>query len=309
MKIIFMGTPDFAKTSLEKLIEKGYEISLVIAQPDRQKGRGKKIQMCEVKEYALSKNLEVFQPNRIKEKSAVEYIKSFSPDIIIVVAYGQILSKEILDIPKYGCINVHGSLLPKYRGAAPIHWAIINGEKTTGVTTMYMDTGMDTGDMILKKEIAINDTDTTGQLYPIIADLGGDALIETIENIENGQFFREAQDNELATYASLLKKEDGQIDFNKTAIEIKNKVRGLNPWPCCYTSINGDVLKILECEIFKKFNTGKNGEVMEINKKGFVIKTEDSSILITKLQKQGKKPMDTPSFLLGYKINIGDVFL
>lgn len=309
MKIIFMGTPDFAATSLKGLINKGYNIPLVITQPDKEKGRGKKIQMCEVKELALENNLEVFQPKRVKSQEAVEYIKTFEPDLIVVVAYGQILSKEILDIPKLGCINVHGSLLPKYRGAAPIHWAIINGEEKTGVTTMYMSEGLDTGDMILKKEVSINENDTTGDLYPIIADLGAKALVETIENIEKGNIYREKQNDDLSSYAPILKKEDGQIDFNKTSIEIRNKVRGLNPWPCCYTKLNGDMFKILECEIYKTFPHGNNGEIMEVNKENFAIKTNDGSILVTKLQKQGKKPMDTKSFLLGHNINLGDKFL
>lgn len=308
MKIIFMGTPDFARTSLEALIENKYEVALVITQPDKEKGRGKKIQMCEVKEYAIEKNIEVYQPKRIKTPDAIEYIKSFEPDVIVVVAYGQILSKEILEIPKFGAINVHGSLLPKYRGAAPIHWAIINGEEKTGVTTMYMSEGLDTGDMILKKEIKINDDDITGDLYPAIATLGAKTLVETLRYIEKGEIFREKQDDALSSYAPLLSKEDGHINFNKTSKEIKNLVRGLNPWPSAYTLINEDTLKILECDIYKIFDTGKTGEVVEINKDSFAIKTEDSSILIKKIQKQGKKPMDTASFLLGYKINIGDMF-
>ena len=326
MRILFMGTPDFAEESLKSLYEAKYEIIGVVTNVDKPKGRGMKMIAPPVKEYALEKGLKVYQPETVKNNTEfINKIKALNPDLIVVVAYGKILPKEILDIPKYGCINVHASLLPKYRGAAPIQWAVLNGDKTTGVTTMYMDIGMDTGDMILKEEVQIGDDETTGELWDRLKLIGGNLLIETVKQIENGTAPREEQGQDF-TMAPMLNKEMSKIDWeNKTAMEIKNLVRGLNPIMGAYTFLNKKKIKfwkvqaITNDELIKifpeleeysyKINDMDAGTVMfAIDKKGLFIKANEGIISVLEIQGENAKKMPIGDFLRGNEINIGDMF-
>ena len=261
MKIVFMGTPDFALASLDKLIDGGYEIAAVVTQPDRPKGRGKKLTPPPVKERALGAGLRVLQPERVKDSGFIEALKELSPDIIIVVAYGQILPEEIINLPAMGCINVHASLLPKYRGAAPINWCIINGESRTGVTTMYMDKGMDTGDILLQRETEIGENETAGELHDRLAALGADLLLETLEGLQRNEVERKAQDHSAATYAPQLDRETGRVDWNSDAKSIYNLIRGTNPWPGCYTVYKGERMKLWEAKVLEQSRTA--GKVLE----------------------------------------------
>ncbi len=311
MKILFMGTPDFAKESLEYVYNAGYEIIGVVTNPDKPKGRGMKLVSSPVKEFALEKDLKIYQP--IKVKNNIEFIneiKELKPDVICVVAYGKILPKEILDIPSKGCINVHGSLLPEYRGAAPIQWAILNGDKKTGITTMYMDIGMDTGDMILKEEVLIGDDETTGELWARLSKLGGELLVKTLEQIENGNVKREKQ-GENFTMAPMLSKEMSQIDWqNKTAQEIKNLVRGLNPIMGTYSYLNGKKIKIWKVQIEKDDTDSLPGTIIKIdNKKGIFVQTKEGIINILEIQGENAKRMHVTEFLKGNKINEKEIFL
>ena len=263
MKIVFMGTPEFAVPSLEKLIEK-YEVLAVLTQPDKPKGRGKKMAYSEVKEVAVRENIPVYQPIKLKEdRELIEKLKEMKPDFIIVVAFGQILTKEILDIPKYGCINLHGSLLPMYRGAAPINWAVIKGEKISG-NTMLMNEGLDTGDMLLKDEVEIKDNMTAGELYNILKDRGADLLIDTIEKMKEGSITPVKQEGE-TFYAKMLNKEMAKINWNENAETVNNFIRGLNPWPIAYTFYKEKPMKIFEAQVIKKvqFPNGKPLEVKQ----------------------------------------------
>lgn len=326
MKILFMGTPDFAEESLKSLYEAKYEIIGVVTNVDKPKGRGMKMIAPPVKEYALEKGLKVYQPETVKNNTEfINEIKTLNPDLIVVVAYGKILPKEILDIPKYGCINVHASLLPKYRGAAPIQWAVLNGDKTTGVTTMYMDIGMDTGDMILKEEVQIGEDETTGELWDRLKVIGGNLLIETVKQIENGTAPREKQGKDF-TMAPMLSKEMSKIDWkNKTAKEIKNLVRGLNPIMGAYTFLNEKKIKfwnvqaISNVELIKifpeleeysyKIDDMDAGTVMfAIDKKGLFIKANEGIISVLEIQGENAKKMPIGDFLRGNEINIGDMF-
>lgn len=268
MKIIFMGTPEFAVPSLEALIE-NFHVEAVFTQPDRPKGRGKKLAMSPVKEVAVKHEIKVYQPENLKkDKEVIDKLRSMKPDFIIVVAYGQILSKEILDIPKYGCINLHASLLPKYRGAAPINWAIIEGEKITGNTTMLMDEGLDTGDMLLKSEIEIIDNMTAAELHDLLMNDGGKLLIETINGIVEDKIKRVKQDDNKSCYASMLNKEIGKIDWNKSSEEINNLIRGLNSWPLAFTYYNGDIMKIHEAISLKEDSDHEVGYILDVSKEG-----------------------------------------
>ena len=249
MKVIFMGTPDFAVNTLEKIIEAGHEVMLVVTQPDKPKGRGNTMQFPPVKECAVSHGLEVFQPVKIREDASVEYLKKFAPDIIIVAAFGQILPKSILDLPKYGCINVHASLLPKYRGAAPIQWAVINGDEITGVTTMRMDVGLDTGDIIAKKQVRIAEDETGGSLFDKLAAVGAELCVETMQMLENKTATFTPQDNEASTHTKMISKELGDIDWKKPAVEIERLIRGLNPWPSAYTHLDNKAFKIWKARV------------------------------------------------------------
>ncbi len=307
MKIVFMGTPDFAVPALEKLVEH-HEVVCVVTKEDKERGRGRKIQYSEVKDIALKHNLQLFQPKKIKTTESVEFLKTLDADIFVVVAYGQILSKEILDIPKIACLNIHGSILPKYRGPAPIHWSIINGEKETGATIMYMDEGMDTGDIIKIAKMPIGDDDTLGKIYYDMCELGANTLIEVLKDIENGNINRTAQNHNEATYAPMIHKEVGLIDFNKTASEIKNLVRGLNPMPSAYFTHNNIKYKVHSASVISTENKYQCGEIINFDKNcGLVIATSKDALSIEKIQKQGGKPMDIKAFFNGnndvFKIN------
>ncbi len=317
MRIVFMGTPDFAEESLKKIYEAKHEILAVVTNPDRPKGRGMKMISTPVKQYAIEKNLKVIQPEKIRNNvEFIEEIKKLNPDVICVVAYGKILPKEILEIPTFGCINVHASLLPKYRGAAPIQWAILNGDKTTGVTTMYMDEGMDTGDIILKKEVNINDNQTTGELWDELKKIGGDLLVDTLEKIKNGTAPRIKQDKDFSM-APMLSKSMAQINWNtKTAEEIKNLVRGLNPIMGAYTFLKGKKIKFWKVQIIdeneiqvENMNFLKNGTVIiSDSKDGIYIKCKDGTIKVLEIQGENAKRMTIQEYLRGNPISEFDIF-
>ncbi|SCY85412.1 methionyl-tRNA formyltransferase [Alkaliphilus peptidifermentans] len=308
MRIIFMGTPEFAVPCLEALIEEKHEIIAVFTQPDKPKGRGNKITFPPIKEIALREEIPVFQPKTLKDTETLTAIKAMKPDIIVVVAYGQILTKEILEVPPFGCINVHSSLLPKYRGAAPINWVIINGEDRTGVTTMYMDIGLDTGDMILKEETPIGPEETAGELHNRLSGLGADILIKTIDLIEVGGVEREQQNEEEATYAPIMNKELGQINWSKTAIEIKNLIRGTIPWPGAFTSYNGRVMKIFSSRVEETGVRYRPGEIIEVTKDEIHIGTSKDLLIIKEIQFSGSKRMMVKDYLIGNEIIKGIIF-
>ena len=311
MKIVFMGTPDFSKESLGAVHDAGYEILGVVTNPDRPKGRGMKLVASPVKEYAIAKKLKVYQPEKIRNNTEfIEKIKSLHPDVICVVAYGKILPKEILDIPRLGCVNVHASLLPQYRGAAPIQWAIINGDKTTGITTMYMDVGMDTGDMILKEEVDIAPDETTGEVWDKLSKIGGQLLVKTLEQIEKGIAPR-TQQGEKFSMAPMLNKEMSKIDWNnKSAIEIKNLVRGLDPIMGTYSYLDGKKIKIWRVDVIQNDNSNiENGTVIKADsKEGLYIKAKDGVIKVLEIQGENAKRMKIEDFLRGNSINIGAKF-
>ena len=316
MRIVFMGTPDFAKESLEKLCEAGHKIVGVVTNPDRPKGRGMKMIPTPVKEYAIEKGLEVYQPIKVKGNTEfIEKMKQLKPEVMCVVAYGKILPEEILDIPEKGCINVHGSLLPKYRGAAPIQWAVLNGDKTTGVTTMYMDKGMDTGDMILKEEITIGEDETTGELWDRLSTIGANLLVKTLKQIEDGTVKREKQGKDF-TMAPMLDKAMARIDWkDKTAMEIKNLVRGLNPIMGAYTFLNNKKIKFWKVDVINnnEFNEEilkfENGTViLADDKKGLFIKTKEGILKVIEIQGENARKMNISDFLRGNKIQRLEVF-
>lgn len=313
MRIVFMGTPDFAVNTLESIINAGHEIALVVTQPDKAKGRGKKLVYSPVKETALKYSLDVAQPERVKEEEFVERLSLLAPDVIVVVAYGQILPESILNIPQYGCINVHASLLPEYRGAAPIQWAVIDGLHETGVTTMYMDKGLDTGDIIDQKIITIDDNETGGSLFDRLAVLGGEIIVETLEKIEKGTVTRTKQNDELSSYAKMLSKEMGILDFSMDAVVLERFIRGLNPWPSAYTRLDGKILKVFAADVVDEDNIGEingltsPGCIIAVDKKSFTVRCGNGGLAITNLQLEGKKRMDTAAFLLGYKVETGNL--
>ena len=311
MKIVFMGTPDFAKESLEAVYNAGHEILAVVTNPDRPKGRGMKLVASPVKEFALEKNLKIYQPEKVKNNvEFIEEIKRFKPDVICVVAYGKILPKEILEISKFGCINVHGSLLPQYRGAAPIQWAVLNGDKTTGITTMYMDTGMDTGDMILKEEIEIGENDTTGDVWEKLSKIGANLLVKTLKQIEEGTAPRIPQGTDFSM-APILDKEMSKIDWeNKDAKQIKNLVRGLNPIMGTYSYLDGKKIKFWKVDVLQEDNSNaENGTVIKADsKEGLYIKAKNGIIKVLEIQGENAKKMSIQDFLRGNKIEIGSKF-
>ena len=310
MKAVFMGTPDFAVPTLQKMIDMGIEVTAVVTQPDKAKGRGKKVIYSPVKECALAHDLRVYQPVRIrKEPEFIQTLRDMQPDVIVVVAFGQILPKEILDIPRLGCVNVHASLLPKFRGAAPIQWSIIDGEEVTGVTTMLMDAGLDTGDMLLKTEIPMDPKETGGSLHDKLAAVGGELLEKTLIGLEAGTIVPEKQDDSQAgEYARMLDKELGHIDFNQPAVVIERLIRGLNPWPSAYTYIDGKTLKIWEAEVLDRNYGCEYGEVAEVTRNCLIIQTGIGALSVKSVQLQGKKRMDIAAFLNGYTIEKGTRF-
>lgn len=304
MRVIFMGTPDFSVGTLNALIAAGHEIALAVTQPDKPKGRGKSMQYPPVKEAALEHGIEVYQPRRVRESECIEYLRKYEADIIVVVAFGQILPKEILEMPKYGCINVHASLLPKYRGAAPIQWAVINGEEVTGVTTMRMDEGLDTGDMILKEEVVLEKEETGGSLFERLARTGADLCVRTLTAIEEGTATYTPQKHEEATHTTMIKKQLGEIDWTKPAQELERLVRGLNPWPSAYTHVNGKTLKIWKTSVLEK-ETGKEPGTIEVGKSTIAVQTGKGMLQLEEIQLEGKKRMQTDAFLRGVSLETG----
>lgn len=311
MKIIFMGTPDFAKESLEAVYNAGHEVLAVVTNPDRPKGRGMKLVSSPVKEFAVEKGLKIYQPEKVKNNvEFIDEIKKFQPDVICVVAYGKILPKKILEIAKYGCINVHGSLLPQYRGAAPIQWAVLNGDKKTGVTTMYMDTGMDTGDMILKEEIEIGEDETTGEVWKKLSKIGANLLVKTLKQIEDGTAPRIPQSSDFSM-APMLEKDMSKIDWkNKNAKQIKNLVRGLNPIMGTYSYLDGKKIKFWKVDILQDDKSGiESGTVIKADSKdGLYIKAKNGIIKVIEIQGENAKKMSIQDFLRGNKIEIGSKF-
>lgn len=304
MNIVFMGTPDFAVESLSKIYENGHNIKAVVSQPDRKSGRGMNLVKTPVKEYAESKNIPVFQPERIrKDTELIEKIRQMKPDAIVVVAFGQILPQEVLDIPKYGSINVHGSLLPKYRGAAPIQWSVINGDELTGITTMQMDAGMDTGDILKKYEMRIEPNDTYGTLYEKMKVLGGKAIIDTLDRLVDGTIQRKKQPDDFSK-APMIEKEMGKIDWNKTSKEIRNLIRGFNPAPGAYTNIGDTKMKILKAEYTYEICDDKiPGEIIKSDSKsGLLVKTGDGVLELTEIQMPNLKKMEAKEYLRGHNL-------
>ena len=305
MRVIFMGTPDFAVPSLEALLTK-HEVVLVVTQPDKPKGRGKKMVPTPVKACALEHGIPVLQREKVKGPELVEQLRSYEPDLIAVTAFGQILSEPILEMPKYGCINVHGSLLPKYRGAAPMQWSIIDGEKVTGITTMYMAKGLDSGDMLLKAEVEITDEDTFATIHDKMAVTGANLLLDTLDQLEAGTLERIPQDHDAATYAPMITKETGHIDWSKNRQDIINLIRGLNPVPAAYTIYEEEVLKIFGAVVSDvQADDAANGEIVAVVKKGFVIKCGDGCLLLTEVQARGGKRMMTDAYLRGHAVKEG----
>lgn len=310
MKVVYMGTPEFAVPCLEFLINSKHEVIGVFTQPDKPSGRGHKINITPVKAKALENNIPIFQPTTLKNEDIINEIKDLNPDLIVVVAYGQILPKEILQIPKFGCINVHASLLPKYRGAGPINWVIINGEEKTGITTMYMDIGLDTGDMILKEEIEIGSNETAGELHDRLMQLGAKVLGETINLLETDKIMSIPQNHSESSYAPMLNKDLGKIDWNKSAEEIKNLIRGTIPWPTAYTTYNSQVVKIWKSRVIESTKEYKPGMILEVQKDCILVGTGKNILAIEEIQFSGKKRMGVKDYLVGNNIetnkNLGE---
>lgn len=302
MNVVFMGTPDFAVPSLEN-IAKVHNVQAVFTQPDKPVGRKMVLTPPDVKVCAEKLGIPVYQPVKLKDSDSYEIIKELNPDVIVVVAYGQILPENILNIPKYGCINVHGSLLPKYRGAAPIQWSVLNGDKVTGVTTMYMEKGLDTGDILETKEYEIGINDTAGEVFDTLAEMGGKLILDTLEKAEKGQLHPIKQDDRKSSYAKMLDKSMCNIDFSKTNLQVHNQVRGLSPWPVASTKLNGKVLKIFETRLAE--GKGKPGEILNTNP--LTIACGEGAVVVNTVQLQGKKKMDSKAFLQGHKLEKGTV--
>lgn len=310
MRIVFMGTPDFSVPTLESLAASRHEVVAVVTQPDKPKGRGKEIQMTPVKEAALAHQIPVYQPVRARESAFVEEMRALKPDMMVVIAFGQILSKELLEVPKYGCVNIHASLLPKYRGAAPIQWAVINGDKETGITTMMMDVEMDTGDMLEKMVVELDPEETGGSLFDRLSLLGGDLILSTLEKLENGTIKPEPQNHAEATYVKKISKSMGDIDWTQDAVIIERLVRGLNPWPSAFTRLNGKMLKIWKAQVlYQDAQTEKAacGQVLKAEKDGIEVQTGNGILKILELQLEGKKRMDAAAFLRGFPVEPGTV--
>lgn len=305
MRIVFMGTPDFAVSALEAIVEAGHEVCAVVTQPNKPKGRGKELQFTPVKEYADCQGIPVFQPVKIKSPEAVETLRGFEADIFVVAAFGQILSEEILNMPPYGSVNIHASLLPKYRGAAPIQWAILNGEEETGVTIMQMDAGLDTGDMLLKRTVPIEPKETGESLHDKLAKVGAELIVEALPLIEALKVTAVKQQEEDSCYAKMLTKSLGHIEWQRDAVAIERLVRGMNSWPSAYTHYKGKVLKIWESDIIKEMPDGEPGTVSRVEKDAVVVNTGKYKLSVHTVQLEGKKRMDIKDFLLGYEMKPG----
>lgn len=309
MRVIFMGIPDFATGTLEEIVLAGHEVVGVVTQPDKPKGRGKTLMPTPVKEVAMKYNLPVYQPKKVREPEFVEVLRGLKPDVMVVAAFGQIISKEILEMPKYGCINVHASLLPAYRGAAPIQWAVINGDKESGVTIMQMDEGIDTGDMIEKVVVPIAEDETGGSLFDKLSQAGAKLCVKVLQDLEDGKAVREKQPEESTTpYARMIDKKMGSIDWEKPAKEIEQLIRGLNPWPSAYTRLQGKTLKIWKAEVLLEHSQEAPGQITEVTKDSIVVQTGQGRLKILELQLEGKKRMDAASFLRGYALKEGESF-
>lgn len=307
MKILFMGTPDYAAAALEALIQAGHEIVAVATQPDKAKGRSKTLQFSPVKETALKYGISILQPEKIKTAESVEILKEYKADVFVVAAFGQILSAEILNMPKFGSINIHASLLPKYRGASPIQNVILDGETKTGITIIQMDEGIDTGAMLYKKELFIEETDTTATLYDKLKVLGGEAIVEAMELLEKNELVATNQNHEEASYVKMITKEMGKIDFSKSALEINRLVRGMNPWPSAFTTFRGKQLKIWETKVVWEECLENPGTIIEVTKEYIKVATGSGALLLLSLQLEGKKRMSCRDFLLGVKVEQGEV--
>jgi methionyl-tRNA formyltransferase len=306
LRVVFMGTPDFAVPCLDRLVAYGHEVAAVITQPDRPKGRGHKLAASPVKEAAMGYGLTVLQPEKIRTPEFLAALTELAPTVIVVVAFGQFLPKAMLDLPRLGCINVHASLLPRYRGAAPIHWAVMNGETVTGVTTMHMDTGMDTGDMILKAEIAVGPNDTTGEVHDALKGLGAAVLSDTLAQLAAGTAPRTPQDGAAATYAPLLTRAVERIDWSRPAAEVHNKVRGLSPWPGAYCLHGGRTLKVWRCELANGVDGGQPGRVLAADGSGAVIAAGEGAVRLTEVQPENRRRMGMDEFIRGYGLAAGE---
>lgn len=314
MKIVFMGTPDFAVGALEAIIEAGHQVTAVVTQPDKPKGRGKEMQITPVKACALAHGIPVFQPVKIKAAEEAERLRSYEADIFVVAAFGQILSEEILNMPKFGCVNIHASLLPKYRGAGPIQWAIIDGEKETGVTIMQMDKGIDTGDMLLKTVVPIDERETGDSLHDKLAAAGAKLIVEALSKIERGEVKPQKQNDDDACYAKMLKKSMGEIDWNKSADVLDRLIRGLISWPGAFTAFRGRTLKIWKEEAvckgpeIQEVQAGNEepGTVVKVEKDSFYVRTGEGFLKVLEVQPEGKKRMAVRDFLLGYPVKTGE---
>lgn len=310
MKVVFMGTPEFAAVSLERLLQAGFQVPLVLTQPDKPNRRGKKVAYLPVKELALRSKIPVLQPEHLKDEALLETLRKTDADFFVVVAYGRLLPKVILDIPKYGAINVHASLLPKYRGPAPIHWAILNGEKESGITTMLMDEGLDTGDILLQRAIPIPTERTVGELHDELAQLGGDLLLETLYGIKEGRIKPIPQDNEKATMSTLIHRETGRILWERGASEIHDQIRGTTPYPGAFSFLGVERIKLFSSRLNEKEDEptnpqGKPGEVLLMSDRGMLVQTMDGSLWIDEIQWPGKKRMSVKDFLLGHESFVG----
>lgn len=308
MRIVFMGTPDFSVSALESLIQSEHEVAAVVTQPDKQKGRGKKIVYTPVKECAMKYQIPVYQPIKVREPEFVEKLLEINPDIIVVVAFGQLLTKEILELPKYGCVNIHASLLPKYRGAAPIQRVILDGEQKTGVTTMQMNEGLDTGDILEVREVVIEQEETGETLHDKLQKAGGELILTTLQHIKDGSITRTKQDDSQSNYAKMLKKELGNIDFTKSAVEIERLIRGLNPWPSAYTFLHGKTWKIWSAKVLSERAEGVCGEIIEVTKDSIIVQTGKGCLELLEIQMEGKKRMPVEAFLRGYQVEKGEKF-
>lgn len=308
MKIVFMGTPDFAVSILDALIVAGHEVVLAISQEDKPKGRGKALAYPAVKEYALEHGIKVFQPHRIREEENVEYLRNIEADVCVVAAFGQILPPSILNMYKYGCINVHASLLPKYRGAAPIQWAVINGEEKSGVSIMQMNEGLDTGDVLYVKELTLDAKETGESLFDRLSVLGAEAITEALDKLGKGELTPVKQDDALMTYAKMLNKQMGHLDYSKSALCLERLIRGLNSWPGAYSYLDGKVIKIWDADVvdaLPEVKKAEAGSVIEVGKDYFDVSCNDSVLRISEVQLEGKKRMPVQAFLLGYKLEVG----
>lgn len=306
MKIVFMGTPDFSVHTLKHLIGQGHEVSLVVSQPDRPRGRGKKPSFSPVKECALEFGIPCYQPERIRDEECREVLARENADVFVVVAFGQILPQRILDLPKYGCLNVHASLLPKYRGAAPIQWAVINGDKETGVTIMQMDAGMDTGDILMQETVALDADETGGSLFDKLAESGSVLCGKTIRALEAGTVRPVPQDDASATYTRMIQKQDGKIDFEMPANRIECLIRGMNPWPSAYTSLHGKTFKIWEAQVTDEQTDSEPGTIYRVTKDAFCVACKNGGLKILSVQLEGKRRMSAADFLRGYSLSPGE---